>query len=684
MTNNPMTSLKTKSTHQLVPCLVALTLLYSLVYHIMMFRAVLQEDVTQDDCDKVAHAGGVIPPQCLELEVFKDWHEKDAELQELLVEAAAPEDQIQAVPAAGVNKKTDTAVVVDDSGETFAVSISEDLAGLQEKVSQLVVSGVHLDVKKDELKRTDGNPAKTIGALQDLMHHELGEHKDATSEKHVDAGGPDAGHPDFATFHAQMEARHKERTEKRAILIHEIAQRMGKLDMKLSDVVSDRKAWESTLLEKYDAANVTGHKDMEPVPSSSAFMPKRLQWSAIPTVHHHKAKSPDFLEGAPKGPIVVSKGDVRHLHWTGQLPIVAAIAWIRGDSKTRARMMYFVDNFKLQDYEGTSQLLLVYHYKDEAAFNIVSKYVDGVNVKGVAAHDFSQESFPSDPALRYAAWASDADVVAQWDFDEWHDPSRLSLQVRAMAHTGKHACVLSTSSTSHSQEDEAKEISVVSLVGERSWMKEHWHPFSRRKLEVTETFLAGELVELNMQNKALMNNISRIEHVFIETTKAAIETTKAAIESTKAALPAQHDAQSIAQEVEEPKEGKADKADQGTEFSRDISECLSYDTSKGHDSEDAAQKAMTANVGEDFGKKFHDLVKRRHDITMKLQLLCFQSTMEKDHGKRKFMHEHVLEMDHIRVELDKHITSMASLFGGPNLQDMKEKAENQLNDLIQG
>merc|ERR1711871_588975 len=227
--------------------------------------------------------------------------------------------------------------------------------------------------------------------------------------------------------------------------------------MKLGEVVADRKAWEKELLVKYDAANITGHKlEAKVIVPKPDFMSRRLQWSKpMPTVHHHKAKSPDFLEPANKGPVVVFKSDVRHMHWTGKLPKVAAIAWVKGDRKHRARMMYFVDNFKLQDYEGERELLLVYHYKDIFAANIVAKYIDNTTVKAVVAHDYSQESFPSDPALRYAAWASDADIVAQWDFDEWHDPNRLGLQVKAMAHSGRHACVLSTSSTSHSQEEEA-------------------------------------------------------------------------------------------------------------------------------------------------------------------------------------------------------------------------------------
>lgn len=303
--------------------------------------------------------------------------------------------------------------------------------------------------------------------------------------------------------------------------------------------------------------------------------------------------------------------------------------------------MYFVDNFKLQDYEGPRELVLVYHYKDTMAAQLMKKYANTTDVRIVAAHDFSQESFPSDPALRYAAWASDADVIAQWDFDAWHDPSSLSMQVRAMAHTGKHASVLSMSSTSHSQEDEGKEISLSSIVGERSWMKEHWHPFSKRILEVNETFKAGQLVELDMDNKKMMNNISRIEHVFVEAKKAQPTSYPAKMENKTT----------------------DDDTDGETRFSHDIKECLGYEPHKGHASDDAAEKAIRENVGPEFGKRFHDMAKKRRDITLKLQLLCFQTSMEKDPSKWKFMHEHVLEMVRVRAELDKHIQNTAAVFG---------------------
>merc|ERR1719454_2132706 len=84
--------------------------------------------------------------------------------------------------------------------------------------------------------------------------------------------------------------------------------------------------------------------------------------------------------------------------------------------------MYFINNFRLQDYEGPRQLVLVYEYTDAEAAELARKYVDGYYIKAVATRS---EKFPSTESLRYGAWSSDADVIAQWDFDEWHDPSRL-------------------------------------------------------------------------------------------------------------------------------------------------------------------------------------------------------------------------------------------------------------------
>lgn len=800
-----------KDAKQFMPHLFIAFMVCTVTYHLMFFKTI-QEVALEEECATQANAGGIISSQCLELELFKDWHKKGTD--DLLVEAPAPAKE-EPVAAASKSGKGMTAVIVDESGDTFH-TIAGDLEGLEKQFSQLVVSGVHLDVKYDKedardhgdvnedskmlklwerkeeererfdklenevrasLEVTSETPwAHDLKDLMDHMQHELEDHHvvshndpiakqldhealKAHTQAHIDklesavraaqtssdsaAPSPwardvglvksrhaiklaihagkfhasedqrarlakleqsvnvtlddshdtpwakdlknlqhrlefelhththrhhdpveavdDAAHwgrtssskdndplarwashvEGFHSTHEQFQARHKERVERRAQLTKDIEQRMEKLDHGLTNLISDRKAWESTFLEKHDVASFAAGQDAIP---KTSFLSNQLKWSNVPTSIPMDVKGTDFLRGAsPKQPIVVHKGDVRHLKWVGELPKVAAIAWIRGDRKTRARMTYFVDNFKLQDYEGQRELVFVYHSHDTEAAGILRQYANSTDVKVVAAHDFSQDAFPSDPALRFAAWGSDADVVAQWDFDGWHDPSRLSMQIRAMAHTAKHGCVLSMSSTSHGQEDDSKEVSLSSLVGTRAWMKAHWHPFSKRKLEVEDTLKAGQLVELDMQNKKMMNSISRVEHVY-----SSVRSENASQASQAAVAQGTNDV--------------ASQAAGRSKFSRDVDECLGYDHSHGQAADDAAEKAIRENIGPAFGKRFHDLVKKRHDITLKLQLLCFQTSMEKDPVKRKSMHDHVVELDHTRAKLDKSAHQIASVF----------------------
>jgi hypothetical protein len=644
--------LKAKQTTQLVvPALIGLTLLYSLVYHILNF----QKDVTEDECAEQLHAGGIVPPQCLELEVFRDWNNKEAEY--LL--APSPAIQKQTEPQSSdklepISKPAGkAAVAVDVFGQTFVETISQDIAGLEKKLSELVVSSKGAisreSVDGDESKAALNPWGSNKESIEEKVHQALHDGLDRMEEASQGAEGAQHGPESFGQLHKRMEEKHKRREENRMALVREVTQRMDKLDKSLLEVVSDRKAWETSLLKKYHAPSKAETENKAPVPKKqSSFMSKKLQWSGMPTVQQTRPRGSDFLESTKMEAVTVHKSDIRHLHWQGDLPKVAAIAWIKGDRKHRARMMYFVDNFKLQDYEGEKELMLVYHQKDEAAAHIVSHYENDTEVKSVVAHDKSEDMFPSDPALRYAAWSSDADVIAQWDFEEFHDPSRLSLQVKAMAYTKKHASVLATSSTSHSQDEEAKEYHQVSLLGQKSWMKANWHPFSKRHSEVAQTFILGDIVELDLQNKDMMSNISRIEHVFSETaTPVAPE----------------------AKEADATSEGQKAESEEGSNaWSRGISECLGYDSSKGHENEAEAEKAIRDNVGADFAEKFHNLVKRRQDVISKLQLLCFQTTMEKDAGKRKFMHDHVLEMDHIRSELDKHISNAVTVFGAHEIE----------------
>jgi hypothetical protein len=286
-------------------------------------------------------------------------------------------------------------------------------------------------------------------------------------------------------------------------------------------------------------------------------------------------------------------------------------------------MMYFIDNFRLQDYEGSRQLVLVYHFEDEVAGRLAHSYANGTdNIKAVAAH--GNDTFPSNSALRYGAWSSDADVIAHWDFDEWHDPSQLSMQIRAMAFASKPASVLKPDEKS-SETELGKEGTAhgFSLVGERSWMKRFWHPYLQAEDHVLKSSQQDHIVELDMKSP----------------TFAAVS---------------DNDVKS------------SDDADRGNATEKkdwNIGECIDLDNSSTIDTvSHTLEETIGASMGEDMSKAFHKLMARRHDITLKLQLLCLQNTSERDPMKHEFNRKHVVQMLSIRTELDKHIAATAALF----------------------
>jgi len=330
---------------------------------------------------------------------------------------------------------------------------------------------------------------------------------------------------------------------------------------------------------------------------------------------------------------VVLRHDVRHMHWAGDIPKVACITVIHSSRHTKARMMYFINNFRLQDYEGPRQLVLVYHHTDTDAARLVRSYADASYIKGVATHGVNE--FPSAAALRFGAWSSDADVIARWDFDEWHDPSRLSMQIRAMAMASRPACIIRQPHEPHKNDEEKRTPSTSSLAGERTWMDKHWHPFLEGERTVLETSHAVQMVELDMQNNNLASNISHVEAGFRERPDQKTKVRTKVLGMTR--TPAAH--------------------------AWTLPECLAFDNSNSSTiDEHSLEDAVGGTVGVDMSKQFHTLMTRRHDITQKLQLLCLQSVLEKNLQKQVFMWQHVDQMTGILSQLDKHISAMKGLF----------------------
>jgi len=176
----------------------------------------------------------------------------------------------------------------------------------------------------------------------------------------------------------------------------------------------------------------------------------------------------------------VAKKELRHSKWGGMIPSVACVSVVPYGKNIKYQLPYFLDNFKLQNYEGMKQLILVYHHEDKATKKLLASHADGVRVKAVSAMGGSDAT---SPAFRFGAWvAKDVDVIARWDFDAWHDPSRLSMQIRAMALAKRPASRLRSWAVRNYSSGETMEDSNIdlrgeaSLVGEKEWISQHWYP----------------------------------------------------------------------------------------------------------------------------------------------------------------------------------------------------------------
>lgn len=199
---------------------------------------------------------------------------------------------------------------------------------------------------------------------------------------------------------------------------------------------------------------------------------RQLQWSSLK--EPKGGWFPSSVVGS-KAMVEIKTATLRNSQWVGTAPKVACIASLPPGQAARVRMKELLQQYLqqtyMQSYEGPSQLVLVYHFQDEEAENLVRLHADGATVVGVAARGDAEE-FPSTTALRYGAWsaAQDAQVIVHWDLEAKHSPERLSLQVRALAYGVRPGCLLQGVSWREggSQDD--------TLAGETAWMWAHWYP----------------------------------------------------------------------------------------------------------------------------------------------------------------------------------------------------------------
>jgi hypothetical protein len=212
------------------------------------------------------------------------------------------------------------------------------------------------------------------------------------------------------------------------------------------------------------------------------------------------------------GLVIASWEDLHARKWSGKKPHVACITMVPRGTHSVHQIMYFVNNWKLQDWES-KELVLVYQHSDKRLAKVVHEYVDGKSVKAVAARD---GEFPSTAAMRFGAWSVKADIIARWDFDEWHHPQQLTLQVNALAFTSRPASLLQPKGT-HGANATDRE---ATLLGEAKWMREEWYPFLNHGSDVLEENKGHHIVQVDVEqldiNAKSAENVSSEEALEIE------------------------------------------------------------------------------------------------------------------------------------------------------------------------
>jgi hypothetical protein len=272
-----------------------------------------------------------------------------------------------------------------------------------------------------------------------------------------------------------------------------------------------------------DQENAKNSEDAEKPTAANKTSPHErfdLQWSAVT---NWETKTSKGLRGArlrrgEESIVTIDQAKASKMrisgHWGGRVPSAACIALVPKGDAAKVWLEYFIDNFRLQHYEGSHQLVLVYHHGDQEVAELVHKYVDGTYIKSAEARG---EEYPSAAAFRFGAWiARDADVIARWDFSAWHHPHRLSMQVRALALAGRPAGLLNQwrvlekqggNTTERTEQDGERWDS--SLVGEAAWMRKHWYPYMKEERAEFDAHSDRDVVKLDSPGLEVFDEAAR-------------------------------------------------------------------------------------------------------------------------------------------------------------------------------
>jgi uncharacterized membrane-anchored protein YhcB (DUF1043 family) len=245
------------------------------------------------------------------------------------------------------------------------------------------------------------------------------------------------------------------------------------------------------------------------LPESAYELVHSLKWPAVRSWKESSSKLRGYFPG---GVSMANQDELRHARWAGMIPKVACVSVVPSGREAKYQIKYFINNFRLQTYEGPRQLVLVYDHNDKAAKQLVSKYADGVYIRSAAARSDGNR-WPSTTAYRFGAYVADADVIARWDFDAWHHPDRLSMQVRALAHKNRPVNRLLAWTLRNGTKDVRAEpdesIGETSLVGEKVWMSEHWYPLLGDETSTVTSAHLRSLVQLDMPGLIVYSSMQR-------------------------------------------------------------------------------------------------------------------------------------------------------------------------------
>jgi hypothetical protein len=359
-----------------------------------------------------------------------------------------------------------------------------------------------------------------------------------------------------------------------------------------------------------------------------ASVDDRLSWTGLLS----SLKGP--ATGSSKGLVAVERKQLLSQKWQGRLPTVACVVAIDSGSQASMQLKHVVKNFRLQSYEGQRQLLILYPAADKEVEELVNEHSDGTFIKGVPAR--SHGAFPSTTSLRFAAWSTEADIIALWEFDEWYHPDRLAMQVRALAVTSRPVSLLKRWTVLGSES--ASSGTVLSdelgwensIVGEAGWMKAHWMPLLHNQREILGGVQAHSIVQVDMPELSvyLMSDAGSwqgaLGHFGLTNhTATASEMPEACLQAFAAG-------------------SKASKSSMKEKW--------------------VIESNIVDEVGAELAKKYHALITKQADIGEKLRSLCEEVRAETEPLQRDMMVGQVEKMADVQRQLAEHFETVKASF----------------------